>query len=347
MRRHSPKPVKKQQPNNNILYYAAGACLFVLLLIVFAMAWSGISIGRLLPLQMLAMLAGLVFEFKKVAKKWTSILLVAMVALVLSFFSFLPGRREHEYHFEEHMTIWPYTFLSFFILLAIVESGEKVTVKLTEGITLMQSMAIIYWMADLKLFRPDSPFMVVLMLVGLPFVTISLYHAFSYAPHSRASRLTLSIWSSLLMAVFAADNIYKVFNSGTIETSEGMARAGYQFLQYFLLGVSSMYIARNVEMLLGFLPDKKQFFNKAYFKELDELKKRHVKRYAPIQVPVLYSLLCILFAGTIFGLNLLYHYLPRNLIIWTVFVIFPILLKTGEALGSRNNGWAFRDQHIN
>jgi hypothetical protein len=39
--------------------------------------------------------------------------------------------------------------------------------------------------------------------------------------------------------------------------------------------------------------------------------------------------------------------MPRNLIIWAVFVVFPLLLKTGEMLGRRNNGRVFRDQHLN
>lgn len=149
------------------------------------------------------------------------------------------------------------------------------------------------------------------------------------------------------MALFAVDNIYRVWNSEAIESANGLLRSVFLFVQYFLLGVSSVYIAQNLIMLFGFLPDKNHFFNTQYFKDLQVLKKEHIGRYMPHQVHGLHALFCMLFTGTIFGLNLYFHFLPRNLMIWTVFVVFPIGINAYEKAVERNRHAELPDQHTN
>ena len=128
------------------------------------------------------------------------------------------------------------------------------------------------------------------------------------------------------MLLFAIDNIYRVYQNEQIEDAEDTTHKAYIALQYFLLGISSIYIVQNFLMISGFLPGKGTFFNEQYFRDIKTLKDDHVKRYSDKQVSILYSFLCVLFTGTIFGLNSYFQILPRNMAIWIVFVIFPFVL---------------------
>ena len=109
-----------------------------------------------------------------------------------------------------------------------------------------------------------------------------------------------------------------------------MVNGCYIALQYFLLGVSSIYMTQNFLMLIGFLPDKHNFFNKEYFKEIRALKNDHIDRYSQTQIRSLYSAFCLIFASSIFYFNYAFQLLPRHTIIWIVFVTFPILINLYE-----------------
>jgi len=292
---------------------------------------------RLIPISVLALIAGVFFESKRLTEKWLPILLISLGAFVFSFLAFLPGKREHIYNFENHIEMWYYAFIFIFILFSIIFHKDKIIPKLTEGITLLQSIAVIYWVIDYGFIDTDSLFLKSLMLVGLLFSMYSLFHAFTHAILSRASRLTLSIWSSIIMLLFASDNIYRVYQNEQIENTIDLTHGLYIGLQYFLLGISAIYIVQNFIMLAGFLPDKNRFFNSEYYRDLKELKSDHIKRYSDRQVSILHSLFCVLFTGTIFFLNYQYQLLHRHVTIWTVFVIFPfILIIYDYATGNKN-----------
>ena len=281
---------------------------------------------RLIPLSVVALIAGVVLENKKVMEKWSTVLWTALGSLIFSFFTFLPGKREQVYNFENHIEMWPYAFIFFFTIIAISLYEEKVTAKLTEGITLLQSVAVLYWVWDYGLMNTDSSFLKVVMLAGLALSLFSFVHAFSHKTLSRTSRLTLSIWSSFIMALFAVDNIYRIYQNEQIEATTDLISGAYIALQYFLLGVSSIYIAQNIYMLICFLPRKERFFNAEYFKYLKELKNTHIKRYSASQVDIKHALFCFFFTVTAFALNHYFHLLPRHLAIWVVFVLFPYIL---------------------
>jgi hypothetical protein len=285
-----------------------------------------ISHRRLIPISVLALIAGVIFEGRNLSDNWKIVSLKALGAFVLSFFAFLPGKNESNYNFENHIELWPYVFIIIFLLISIVIHGDKVVQKLTEGITLLQSMAVIYWVVDYGFFNTDSLFLKSLMTIGLLFSLYSVFHAFSHAVLSPTSRLTLSIWSSIILMLFAIDNIFRVYQNQQIEDTE-ITQGFIIGLQYFLLGVSSIYIVQNLLMLIGFLPGKGTFFNEQYFRELRQVKAEHINRYSDRQVSILHSSCCVLFTGSVFALNYYYQILPRHTAIWIVFVIFPFVLK--------------------
>lgn len=282
--------------------------------------------ARLIPLSVVALIAGVVFENKKVMEKWSAVLWTALGSLIFSFFIFLPGKREQVYNFENHIEMWPYAFIFFFTIISISLHEEKVTAKLTEGITLLQSVAVLYWVWDYGLMDMDSSFLKVVMVAALALSLFSFVHAFSHKTLSRTSRLTLSIWSSLIMALFAVDNIYRIYQNEQIEATTDLISGAYIALQYFLLGVSSIYIVQNIYMLISFLPGKERFFNAEYFEDLRELKNAHIKRYSAAQVDIKHAIFCFIFAATAFALNHYFQLLPRHLAIWVVFLIFPYIL---------------------
>ncbi len=292
---------------------------------------------RLIPISVLALIAGVIFEGRRISDKWLTVLLTALGSFVLSFLAFLPGKREHGYNFENHIEAWPYWFVIIFAILSIAFHGDKVIPKLTEGITLLQSIAVIYWVVDYGFIETNSLFLKSLMIIGLIFSLYSVFHAFTHAILSRTSRLTLSIWSSIIIMLFASDNIYRVYQNEQIENTANITHGLYIGLQFFLLGVSCIYIVQNFLMLMGFLPGKGTFFNAQYFRDIKELKGDHIKRYSDRQVSILHSFFCVLFTGTIFGLNYHYQILPRHVAIWVVFVSFPFILIIYDTATRRKN----------
>ncbi len=298
---------------------------------------TSISNKQLIPISVIAIIAGVIFEGIRLSDKWYIVLLTALISFILSFLAFIPGKKEYFYNFENHIEMFPYYFIVLFALISIIFNGNKVIPKLTEGITLLQSIAVIYWVVDYGFIASTNVVLKIVMIIGLVFSLYTIFHAFTHSILTRTSRLTLSIWSSVIMFLFTTDNIYRVYQKEPIENASGISQGLYTGLQFFLLGVSCIYSIQNFIMLTGFLPSKTTFFNKQYFRDLKELKNDHIKRYSDKQVSILHSFFCVLFTGIVFGLNYQFQLLPRNIAIWVVFFSFPIILFIYDFLRGNKN----------
>jgi hypothetical protein len=307
-------------------YMVAGGAI-LLMLTIYIVFRMHISESRLIPISVMALIAGVLIEGKRLSGKWHTVWLSALGSFVASFLAFIPSKGEHEYNFESHIEIWPYSFIFIFAMVSIIFHGEKIIPKLTEGTTLLQSIAVIYWVIDYGFITSENWLLRGLMMTGLLFSFYSLFHAVTRVSLSRTSRLTLSIWSSIIMMLFGFDNIYRVYQNEQIESAADFSQALYTGVQYFLLGISSIYILQTFLMLTGFMPGKQTFFNGQYFHDLKELKDTHVRRYSEKQIDSMHSLFCIIFTGTVYVLNYYYQMLPRHIAIWLVFVIFPCILR--------------------
>lgn len=124
------------------------------------------------------------------------------------------------------------------------------------------------------------------------------------------------------MFAFAIDNIIRVFSNPDIEDSNYLSDGLYIGIQYFLLGVSAVYIMQNYMLLVAFLPSK----NGNYKRDRKEIKKDHVDRYSDKQVNIGESLFCILFLTIVYWLNYKFQILPRHTMIWLVFLTFSLIL---------------------
>ncbi len=329
------KKSKKTKPKSkgfDLKPYFIGIGILSLILLLYISYRMYRTERILIPISIFALIAGAIFETKRITEKWWIVLSTALISFFLSFLAFLPGKREHNYNFENHIEIWPYSFLFFFLIFTISFNKDKVIPKLTEGITLLQSIAIIYWVLDFGLMTTDNLFLIALMCLGLLFSVFSIFHAFTHTDLTRTSRLTLSIWSTIIFVLLATENIIRIFHNEQIENTEDITSGFYIGLQYFLLGISSVYIAQNYFMLMGFLPGKGTFFNQQYFKDLKELKSEHIKRYSTEQIDILHSLFCIVFTSGIFYLNFYYKVVPKHIAIWIVFVTFPFVIYIYEYL---------------
>jgi hypothetical protein len=135
------------------------------------------------------------------------------------------------------------------------------------------------------------------------------------------------------MFVFAIDNIIRVYSNPEIESSQYISQGLFIGLQYFLLGVSAVYIMQNYMLLVAFLPSR----NSNYISDLKENKKEHIDRFSDEQVSIGHSLFCLFYSGALYWLNYRYDLLPRHTMIWLVFLTFPLITKLPLLLNKRSN----------
>jgi len=287
---------------------------------------ASISDRKLFSVSLIAIFAGLLFESFRISGNWKIVVFTFIGAYFFSLLVFLPIEEEHGYgyDFESHIQSWPYVFIFFYALAFTIFYKDKVTAKLTEGITLLQSLSLVYWTIDYGFTNYDNWLTITLLIIAYLLSAFAILNAVTYLYLSKTIRLILSIWSSVIMFAFAIDNIVRVFNNPGIENSKYLSEGLYIGLQYFLLGVSAVYIMQNYRLLAAFLPSRD---GSNYKNNLKENKKDHLDRYSDKQVFIGHSLLCILYAVTVYGLNYKYQVLPRHTMIWLVFLTFPLILQ--------------------
>ena len=269
-----------------------------------------------------ALFAGFLFESFRIADHWTDVIDKFIGTYAVSLLAFLPGKREHGYDLDTHIAIWPYFFIGAFAIATTIFDNDKITAKLTEGITLLLSLSMIYWVLDYGIMDVTNWFRITLLVIVLFFSGYSILNAFTALGLSGANRLILSIWSTIVVVAFATDNILKVFQSN-IESSKYLSEGVMIGIQYFLLGVSGVYITQNVLLLVRFLPDK----NSNYRTKVSDNIADHLLRYSEDQVHIGSSLFCFGYCAVLFGLNFTFHFLPRHTMIWLVVFTFPVVLS--------------------
>jgi hypothetical protein len=292
----------------------------VIVATIYLVQKANVSNKKILQLNFIALLLGLVFEYKRISEKWSTVLWTALGAYVLSFFAFAKGKGQSVYIFEDHLEMWPYFFLGAFIILAMAIQFASVTKKITEGVALMLTVAINYWIIANGYWNTGSVFVKLLIVINAFLSVFSFYNALSYSNLSKGVRLTLSLWSSIITLVLAVDNFLKLYKYRDIEHLPTFSDSAFVFIQFFLLGISSIYIVQNLVMVGAYLPGKR------YMETVREMNDAHLDRFSKDQVYIVDSVIVIFISLTGFMLNYFFQFLPTNFMIWAMIVITPPLL---------------------
>ena len=312
------------------IWYKIGIALLVGLIVGFTI-YIGFRISaserKLLPVSVIALFIGAVIESFRICKDLKIITKNFLISYLASFLSFLPGKRERVYNFETHIMLWPYAFLLVFSLLFITKYKEKITAKLTEGITLLLSISLLYWCLDVGLFSDFNNNFLVFLAVFVVFSSLaSIFYILTDIELTKNHRLMLSIWSAIIILVFSIDNIYNVYDKGDLESSKLFSENFILAVQHFLLGISSVYFVQNAALIFRFLPSK----GGNYSEDLAKIKKEHIYRYSDQQVDSYLAFLCLVYSLVLYGLNMKYHIFPRNVMIWFVIFTFPMILRLSK-----------------
>ncbi len=118
--------------------------ILILLSVAFISFKSSALTTPIISLNVVALIAGIIFQARQLSKNWTALLLTVFFTLLVSFITMMPSKNEVVYNLEKHLNHFPYWFMGLFSLMFYISNEEKIVVKLTEGITLLQSIVVIY-----------------------------------------------------------------------------------------------------------------------------------------------------------------------------------------------------------
>lgn len=275
---------------------------------------------KVIPLYFLPLLLGLVFEYWRISRKWKTVLATAGVTFILSLLVLARGKNETHYVFQEHLESWPYCFLGIFIIAATIVEYTKATKKLTEGITLLLTIAINYWIIANGYWASGNIVEKCLIIINVLISLFAIYNALSYNSLSKETRVGLSIWSSIIILILAADNFLQIYQNKDIEHLPEVSDKVIAYFQFFLLGVSSIYIAQNLSMISVYIPGKN------YMQGIRNMNDIHLSRFSNEQVSIVDSIIMIIITLVGFGLNYFFQFVPINFMIWAMITIAPFLL---------------------
>lgn len=299
------------------------AFLILSILITYSIVSKGLEYdNRLFTWSFIALFLGLLFESYFILENLNSILNCFSISFFVSLTTFLLGKSEKIYNLQRHIKLWPYFFLISFIIGIIITNQKKVTIRQTEGTTLLQSIAIIYWLLDSHFFDNIGFLESIILILTTVASLFTIINALTKITLTETNRLLLSVWSSIILMCLAINNVFSVFSNGDIDQQSSLTASIEVGFQYFFVGISSVYVVQNVFMLFGFLPEK----NMPYKQSIYVAKSMHLDRYSDTQVEIMDAVLCICYCLLFFILNSNYQIVPSNTMIWFVIVTFPYLL---------------------
>lgn len=271
----------------------------------------------LIPLSFVPLIAGLLIEYGRITKSRKAILRTFLISYCFSFLAFGKGKGMGAYSFEEHIRLWPFLFIGIFILITLIFYFDNLVIKLSDGMTLLYSISIAYWIIGNHYWDNSNMAVKVLIIASIPFILFSLVHGFTYIPLTKQTKFILSLWGSLIVLVLSIDNIYQIFNSPGISTNASLSQNIYIALQYFLLGTSSIYIVQNVIIIGAALPTRAFDFSSNNLL---------LQRFSGEQDYKMDCFFAAFISITAFSLNYYFNFLPANIMIWIVIAVFPFLL---------------------
>jgi hypothetical protein len=288
-----------------------------------------------ISIMIVPLLLGLVWENWRLSRNWYHLQIKILGALLFSLLAFLHFKGEVNYDFDRHLKTWPFAFIGIFTIISALYHDERVVIRLGEGITLLQSICLVYFAFEKGWMEPSNAYQVVLLiLVGL-FCLFSIFHSLSYTKLTELNRLILSIFSSIAMLTFAVDHSIQVLQRDVIESEMSVA-LGLVALEYFLLGIALMYIFQNFLMLQEYLPAKNRFYDKQHRESMKEMNGLHIARFDSSQLNRLDAILIMGVSFALFYINYRFAFIHYYSLIWILFVMAPLFPEIRKLLTKPN-----------
>jgi hypothetical protein len=272
-----------------------------------------------------ALVAGVVFENRRLATDWTTILIKIVAALLIAaLLAFLPEIGSDDFDVEHSIMAAAYIFVVLFVLISFFYHAERIVPPLGEGITLLHSISLLYWILASQSVDGNETIVTIGVSLAVVYSAISIFHAFSDMELNAHWRLLLSIWSCMVMLVFGFDHVVAVLGADVEQASLG--RILVQLVQYFVLGVSLIYIVQNLYMLIVYLPRRGGAYNKEQMQEIREMNQTHINRYSPDQIKRSDAILALVITSGIYTWNYFQRVLPAQTLVWLLLWTFPMLI---------------------
>lgn len=171
--------------------------------------------NKLFSISILALIAGLLIESFRVSYSWKTVIYVFIGTYIGTYFmcliSFMGSEGEVIYD-SQFFDFWLYSFLFFFSSISAIINKEKITAKLNEGVTLLLSISVIYWIFDYGFIINQNWLTITLTVIVLISSLFSILNAFTNIQLSKTIKIVLGIWSRIIIFAFAIDNISRVFS---------------------------------------------------------------------------------------------------------------------------------------
>lgn len=275
--------------------------------------YTPIDYKKIMRISLISLFSGLIIENYRINKNKKLLFYVLCGAYTLSLSFFLINKSQAV---GKYISYWPFYFIAIFLIISVALNSEKLTQKVSEGFTLLISLAFLYWLLDKNILNFKTIWNSIITSITVLISGFSVFNSLTNFQLTKSNRLFLSIWTTIVLLIISIDNSYSVFRNSDNDYNH-ISDNLFLALQYFLLGISSVYTAQNINLIYSLL-DK------------DTRKKAkivHTKRYSETQVSINDSVFCIVFSMGIYISNYQFNILPKNLMIWLVIFIFPFLLE--------------------
>lgn len=278
----------------------------------------------LVPLTMIALVLGLIYQSFKITKSTKRIIIYLVISAFFSLFAFFPNENETTYIFTDHLASWVYCFLIGFLLIMSVEHEKQITMPFGEGLSLLFCLAFSYWLFEKYLLNFEFILTQVLSVIVLLVTAFSILHALFKIKHNQFSRFILSISTCVAIVVLSLDNLFQLMHQGDLSLNKTWTANFILLIQYFLLGISALFLFQNMMLLLQYLPNK---YTHSYFSDIKENTQTHIKRFSEDQISWIEGVLCLGISVFVYTLNYYLRIIPPNMCIWLVIFLCPLLIQ--------------------
>lgn len=279
---------------------------------------------NLIPLTMIALVFGLMYQSFKITKSIEKIIIYLMISAFLSLLAFTQGDNESIYVFVDHLEFWVYCYLFIFLLIMSIQHDKQMTLPFGEGLSLLFCLAFLYWLFENHLIDFSFILTQVLSVIAILVTTFSVLHALFKIQHNQISRFILSISTCIAIVVLSLNNLFQLMDQGDLGLNKTWTENFILLIQYFLLGVSALFLFQNVMLLLQYLPNR---YTRSYFSDIKQNTQTHIKRFSEDQISWVEAIFCLCISIFAYTLNYYFRIIPPNMCIWLVIFLCPLLIQ--------------------